>query len=47
LEGFIRFWGCKHLERFTLNDRRDFGRNKVLEQTMAMPKLKKIAFGFD
>ena len=37
----------KHLERFTLNDNRDFGGDKILEQTMAMPKLKKVAFGFN
>ncbi len=47
MEGLIRFLEFEHLERFTLNDRRDFGRDKVLEQTMAMPKPEKIAFGFD
>jgi len=46
LEGLIRFREFKHPERFTLNNRRNFGRDKVLEQTMAMPELKKIAFAF-
>ena len=36
-----------HLENFTLNDSRDFGGDAILEQTMAMPKLKKVAFGFN
>ena len=36
-----------HLENFTLNDSRDFGGEVILEQTMAMPELKKVAFGFN
>jgi hypothetical protein len=47
LEGLIRFLKFKHLERFTLNDRRNFGGDKILEQIMAMPMPEKIAFGFN
>jgi hypothetical protein len=36
----------KHLESFDLEDDRDFGGDDILEQTMAMPKLKQVKLEF-
>ncbi|MDB4623917.1 hypothetical protein OAE47_00775 [Akkermansiaceae bacterium] len=47
LEGLSSFKEFKHLERFTLNDRRDFGRDKLLKQIMAIPKPESVAFGLN
>ena len=47
LEGLIRLREFKRPERFTLNDRRDFGRDKLLKQIMAIPKPESVAFGLN